>query len=93
MEALLDLRQGPWERNQRIRHVPVLVDGGPIDTILFAWHLPLHLAQSRVDENRHSRQNRMVVAVNVDNWVIARLRIPKQMLEDPDDLECYSSGR
>ena len=85
----LDLREGPWERYQSIRHVPVLIEGMPVDTVLFPWHLPLHLAQARLDDDTHVQQNWMVCAVNTDNWVIVRLRIPSSILEDLDDLETY----
>ena len=85
----LDLREGPWERYQSIRHVPVLIEGMPVDTVLFPWHLPLHLAQARLDDDTHVQQNWMVCAVNTDNWVIVRLRIPPSILEDLDDLEVY----
>ena len=100
----LDLREGPWERYQSIRHVPVLIEGMPVDTVrhvpvliegmpvdtvLFPWHLPIHLAQARLDDDTHVQQNWMVCAVNTDDWVIVRLRIPSSILEDLDDLETY----
>ena len=85
----LDLREGPWERYQSIRHVPVLIDGMPVDTVLFPWHLPIYLAQARLDDDTHVQQNWMVCAVNTDNWVIVRLRIPSSILEDLDDLDTY----
>ena len=85
----LDLREGPWERYQSIRHVPVLIDGMPVDTVLFPWHLPIHLAQARLDDDTHVQQNWMMCAVNTDNWVIVRWRIPSSILEDLDDLETY----
>ena len=78
----LDLREGRWERLQKIRMVPMIKDGDVLDIALFPWHLPINEAQYRLDEVSVEEEDYWgISATNCDTWVIAPIYLPPILRE------------
>ena len=89
VDRYMDMRHGRWERLQEIRHVPALRDGLLLDTLLFPWHLSIQEAQQRLDlevEEVDLRQQWQIVAINIGEWVVSKMRLPPMIQEDLEDL-------
>ena len=91
VESPLDLREGRWERLQRIRQVPIVQDGELIDVALFPWHLPISEAQYRLDEASIEEEDYWAIsAPHCDTWVISPVYLPpilRERLQEWEDMQ------
>ena len=87
-ETPIDLREGRWERLERVRMVPVISQGEVIDYALFPWSLPITQAQYRLDDASVEEEDYWTItAVNCDTWIIAPLYLPPILRERLQDME------
>ena len=88
-----DMRMNGWERLQRIRLVPVILNGELIDTLIFPWHLSLQQAQFRIDEVVSDEEYWSLGAVSYDNWVVVGAYLPPSLREHLQELEDLRAER